>query len=226
MPSEATEMYLLTIFRLTDGAASASVKDIAQRLEVHHSSAYEKVRRLSDQGYVTHHESEGGVVLTPVGRRIAVNLMRKHRLLKAFLVQMAGYQLDEVYDEACRLEHAISDRLADRLEAMLGYPEVDPHGYPIPAKDGAIPEVHYRSLNDYPAGSTVIVRRIDALNQEKLKYLNELGLVPGSTVTVETIAPFDGPLTLRLGSRQVVIAPSLAQEIDVSRQQESPAAGS
>lgn len=214
MLSESTEMYLISIYRLTVTETEASISDIARLMGVHHSSASEKIKFLSDKGYVQH-ELHGGVSLSDEGRRIAVNVLRKHRLIKTFLVNKAGYSIDDVYDEACRLEHAISDRLADALEVMLDYPDVDPHGYPIPAQDGSIADVHYQTLNDFAPGDKLIVRRVNALDQEKLTYLRQLGLVPDTAVHIERIEPFDGPLILKVGEATIAIAPSLAQEIEV-----------
>lgn len=217
MLSESTEMYLITVYRLTDERPFASIAEVANMLGIKHSSTSEKVKRLAEQGYLVHDPREG-VALTDEGRRIAVNVLRKHRLIKTFMVNMAGYSIDEVYAEACRLEHAITDRFADSLEKLLGYPEVDPHGYPIPTRDGSVAVLTYATLNDFSPGETVVVRRIEALNQEKLSYLRELGLIPGTEVTILSIAPFDGPLMLRVANRPeaVPIAPSLAQEVEVS----------
>ncbi|GIL08716.1 MAG: iron-dependent repressor [Chloroflexota bacterium] len=218
MLSESTEMYLITVYRLTDGGRPfALITELANMLGIKHSSASEKVKRLTEQGYLLHDQREG-VALTDEGRRIAISVLRKHRLIKTYMVNLGGYSLDEVYDEACRLEHAITDRFADSLERLLNYPEVDPHGYPIPTRDGQIAQLSYASLNDFSPGDVVIVRRIEALNQEKLTYLRELGLVPGAAVTIVSIAPFDGPLMLRVADRPnpIHIAPSLAQEVEVS----------
>ncbi len=215
MLSESTEMYLITIYRLTTKSEHASVGEIADIRGIHHSSVSEKIRRMEEQNYVTYN-ARNGVSLTEEGRRIAVSVLRKHRLIKTFLVKMADYPIDEVYDEACRLEHAISDRLADSLEQMLGNPEVDPHGYPIPSHDGTIRDLHYHTLNDYHPGDAVVVRRVNALNHDKLSYLKDLGLIPGAVVQINAIAPFDGPLTLTVGDKVVVVAPSLAQEVEVS----------
>lgn len=217
MLTESTEMHLITIYRLTeDGSAGrASVGDIAKLLGLHHSSVSEKVRRLEEDGFITY-EAHEGAALTSEGRRIAINVLRKHRIIKVFLVNLAEYPIDEVYDEACKLEHVITDRLADSLEKLLNYPEVDPHGYPIPKKDGTVAVTQYQTLNDFMPGDAVIVRRIESLNKEKLTYLRELGLIPDTEVTILEIAPFDGPLTIQVGARTIAIAPSLAQEIEVS----------
>jgi len=218
MLTESTEMYLITVYRLTTDATYASASDIASRLGVNISSVSEKVKRLTEQGYLAHEPREG-IQLTTEGQRVALNVLRKHRLIKSFLVNMAGYPIDEVYDEACRLEHAISDRLADSLEKLLEYPDVDPHGYPIPTRDGYVHNVTYESLNNVKVGDTVVIRRVEPLNQEKLAYLRELGLVPGARAEVLDIAPFEGPISLRLSGKIIAIAPSLAQEVEISVEQ-------
>ncbi len=213
--SESTEMYLITIYRLTDETPSTSISDIAQMLKVHHSSASEKIKHLTEEGFVVH-KPHGAVNLTDSGRTIALSVLRKHRLMKTFLVQMADYGLDEVYDEACRLEHAISERLADALERMLNYPKVDPHGYPIPSRDGQVAELHFDTLDRFQPGDRLVVRRVNALDHAKLSYLQRLGLVPGATLHIERIEPFDGPMILALADATVAIAPTLAAEIEVT----------
>lgn len=213
--SESTEMYLITIFRLVDKRTEVHVTDIAEMLNLHHSSVSEKIKRLREQGYVDNNESS--IYLTESGKQIAINVLRKHRLIKAFLVNMIDYPIDEVYDEACRLEHVISERLTDGLEKLLDYPDVDPHGYPIPRPDGTIHAIQYKTLNDLTIGDQAVVRRVDALQHEKLSYLKQLGLVPGTRITITAIEPFDGPLLLDVGQKTVAIAPSLAQEIEVDR---------
>ncbi len=214
MATESTEMYLITIYRLTLKAMYASTSDIAATLDVSLPSVSEKVRRLAEQGYV-YHEWRQGVSLTARGREVALNVLRKHRLAATFLVQMAGYLLDEVYEEACRLEHVMSDRLADRLEELLGYPRVDPYGYPIPGKDGTIAMEHYPTLACVSAGATVVVQRINDLDQARLRYISELGLVPNAQVEVLEVAPFEGPLVLKIDDRTVAIAYAIACEIEV-----------
>lgn len=213
MPSESTEMYLITAFRLSEKRPQTHINDMASALGLHHSSVSEKVKRLVEHGYIDY-EADQGVSLTSEGRRIAVNVLRKHRLIKTFLVNMAGYPIDEVYDEACKLEHVISERLTNSLEKLLGFPESDPHGYPIPSHDGHIVDTHYRTLNDFGPGEQAIIKRVDALQQDKLSYLRELGLLPGTQVLITGVEPFDGPIMLDVGGRTVPIAPSLAQEIE------------
>ncbi len=215
MQTESTEMYLITIYRLTRKAPYAFTKDIATMLGISLPSVSEQLKRLDQRGYLIHKWREGAA-LTEAGERIAINVLRKHRLVETFLVKMAGYTLDEVHAEACQIEHAISGRLADRLEAMLGHPQVDPHGHPIPTKEGTVADLDHQSLAEASPGETVMVRQVSDWDQEQLRYLRELGLVPGTKVVVLEIAPFDGPLTLKVGEKTIAIARTLAQEIGVA----------
>jgi len=215
MRTEATEMYLITVYRLTRLVPRASTKDIATLLNISQPSVSEQLKRLTQQGYLNYQWREGAT-LTGKGEHIAINVLRKHRLLETFLVQMAGYELDEVHEEACDMEHAISDRFADRLEVMLGHPSVDPHGHPIPSKAGEVTELVFSPLADTTPGQTVTIRQVSDWETEELRYLRQLGLMPGIEVTVSTIAPFDGPLTLDVDGQNVALARDLAQKIGVS----------
>ena len=215
MHTEATEMYLITVYRLTRSAPRASTKDMATLLNISQPSVSEQLKRLTQQGYLNYQWREGAT-LTEKGERIAINVLRKHRLLETFLAQMAGYELDEIHAEACDMEHAISNRLADRLDEMLGHPPVDPHGHPIPSKTGEVAELTYPALADVAPSQTVTIRQVSDWEQEELHYLRQLGLMPGIEVTVSTIAPFDGPLTLDVDGQSVAIARDIARKIGVS----------
>jgi DtxR family Mn-dependent transcriptional regulator len=215
MQTESTEMYLITVYRLTRNAPSASTSDIAAMLGISQPSVSEQIKRLARRGYLDHEWREGAT-LTPEGQKIAVNVLRKHRLLETFLVEMAGYALDEIHDEACRMEHAISDRLADRLEAMLGYPKADPHGHPIPTKAGSVTVLEYPSLAEVKPGERAVIRQVSDWDGAQLSYLVSLGLVPGMAVMVVEQAPFEGPLTLKVGQEMVALAREMAAGIGVS----------
>ena len=172
MLTESTEMYLITVYRLTRDRPFASNSDIATSLGISLSSASEKIKRLALDGFLVH-ESHEGTALTDKGRQIALNVVRKHRLIESFMVTMAGYHIDEVHEEACRLEHAISDRLADALETLLGYPQVDPHGHPIPDKTGDIMAQDYLPLNEVPPGEIVTIARVEDLAVVQVEELSD-----------------------------------------------------
>jgi DtxR family Mn-dependent transcriptional regulator len=156
------------------------------------------VKRLSEQGLLEHVPYKG-VQLTAEGRRAALRMVRRHRLIEAYLVEFLGFSWDAVHEEAERLEHAVSDTLVDRMAAALGHPTVDPHGDPIPDVDGSIHEHELTPLAETPVGEAVEVRRVFHGDPERLRYLAALGLRPGATVTIVERQPFDGPVTVQVG---------------------------
>ncbi|MCD4672517.1 MAG: metal-dependent transcriptional regulator [Anaerolineaceae bacterium] len=219
MLSESTEMYLKEVYRLTQRESYASTSKLAAALGVSPASVSEKIKSLANQGYLIHEWREG-VVLTPEGKKVALNILRKHRLVSMFLVEKVGYQIDEICEEACSLEHAVSDRLVNRFEEILGFPSVDPLGNPIPDRSGRIKPRHYRMLSEISVGKTVVVQALETVDSKRLKYLRKLGLVPGSEVMIHDVAPFEGPLTVMVGKKKVAIAPALAAIVGVSNGRE------
>ncbi len=162
--------------------------------------------------YQKHH----GVTLTEEGRQRALEVIRHHRLVEAFLHQTLGLPWDRVHAEAERIEHAISEDLEDRIAAHLGYPLVDPHGGPIPAKDGTLPERPTSRLSDLPAGEAAVISWVPDEDPALLRYLAELGLVPGATVTVIDREPFDGPVYLKVGSAgRRPVSPAVCDQVFV-----------
>jgi DtxR family Mn-dependent transcriptional regulator len=173
------------------------------------------VRRLADQGLLAY-ERYHGVKLTESGRRAALRTLRRHRVIEAYLAEALGYQWDRVHEEAERLEHAASDELVDRMAATIGEPEVDPHGAPIPTKDGSVDETEYKSLADLAVGASGVVVRVADEDPEMLRYLGELSILPGKRVTVKSRAPYDGPITLGAGRHEMSIGPMLAAHVLVA----------
>jgi DtxR family transcriptional regulator, Mn-dependent transcriptional regulator len=214
MLSESTEMYLITVYRLTTRQAETTIRELADQLGVALSSASEKVRLLTEQGYLEHPWREG-VSLTESGQRIAMHVLRKNRLAITFLVQVMGYPLDEALEDACDLEHAMSERMVERLDALLGHPSVDACGLPIPASDGTIAHRPVPHLLDVPAGSAATVCRLEALEPERLKYLQSIGVRPGVEVMVTDIMPFEGPLMIAIGESTIAMGRSLAADVGV-----------
>jgi DtxR family Mn-dependent transcriptional regulator len=156
------------------------------------------------------------VQLTETGRRAALRMVRRHRLIEAYLVQFLGYSWDTVHAEAERLEHAVSDTLVERMAAALGHPVVDPHGDPIPGADGSIHEAACTPLADADIGETVEIRRVDESEPERLRYLAVLGLVPGVVLTVLDRQPFGGPVTVEAAGERHSIGAELAQVVLVA----------
>jgi DtxR family transcriptional regulator, Mn-dependent transcriptional regulator len=192
------EDYLKAIYELEQASGMAATNDIARRLDVAPPSASWMVRRLADQGLLEY-ERYRGARLTQPGQRAALRVVRRHRVIETYLVRRLGYPWDKVHAEAERLEHAASDELIDRMAAMLDEPTVDPHGAPIPTRDGTIVEKRYGSLVDLADGERAHVVGVSDEDPARLRYLGELGLVPGAVVVVVSRAPFDGPITIKVG---------------------------
>ena len=209
------EDYLKAIYAIGGGSGAAATNDIAQRLDLAPASVSGMVRRLADQGLLAY-ERYHGVKLTESGRRAALRTLRRHRVIEAYLAQALGYEWDRVHEEAERLEHAASDELVDRMAATIGEPEVDPHGAPIPTRDGSVDETVYRSLAELEVGSTGVVVRVSDEDAEMLRYLAELGIVPGKRLSVKAHAPFDGPITLNVSRQELSIGPALAAQVMVA----------
>lgn len=206
------EDYLKAIYTIGKGTGAAATNEIAQRLALAPASVSGMVRRLADQGLLAY-ERYHGVKLTETGRRAALRTLRRHRVIEAYLAQALGYPWDRVHAEAERLEHAASDELVDRMAATMGEPEVDPHGAPIPTRDGAVDETEYTSLADLAVDMPGIIMRVTDEDPAMLRYLAELSVVPGKRVTVKSRAPYGGPITLAVGRQEISVGPALAAHV-------------
>jgi DtxR family Mn-dependent transcriptional regulator len=202
--------YLKAIYTLVLQGADASNSDLAATLGVAPASATAMVRRLAEAGLVEHTRYQG-VRLTPAGEQAALEIVRHHRLIELFLHDILDLPWDQVHEEADRLEHAISEEVEEAIARKLGYPTLDPHGDPIPAKDGSRVEVSSTPLTSQPLGAVVRLQRVHTQDSDRLRYLGSLGLYPGACITVLARSPFDGPLTLDIDGRREVLAHDLAQ---------------
>ena len=200
-----TEDYLKAIYDLERSGNAAGTNEIAAQLAIAPASVSGMVRRLAEQGLIEH-ERYHGVRLTDAGRRAALRTLRRHRIIEAYLTHALGYPWDRVHDEAERLEHAASDELIDRMAAAIGEPAHDPHGAPIPTREGSVDEPRLPSIDELSVGARARVRRVSDRDGDRLRYLAELGVTPGAAVEVMERAPFDGPIILRLedGSQRSV----------------------
>jgi DtxR family transcriptional regulator, Mn-dependent transcriptional regulator len=210
--TRSVEDYLKAIYRLSPEGRPASTSDIAHLLDLSAPSVSGMVKRLSELGLLEHIPYKG-VQLTDAGRRAALRMVRRHRLIEAYLVEFLGYGWDTVHAEAERLEHAVSDTLVERMAAALGHPAVDPHGDPIPAADGSIHEPASTALSDVGVGATVEIRRVDEGDPERLRYLAALGLVPGVILTLVDRQPFGGPVTVESAGVRHIIGAELAHVV-------------
>ncbi len=206
------EDYLKAVYELERAGEPAATTDLAGRLGVAPASVTGMVRRLARQGLLTHQRYRG-VRLTSDGRQAALRTIRRHRVIESYLVRALGYGWDEVDVEAERLEHAASDEFVNRMAAAIGEPTSDPHGAPIPSREGAVREARYRTLADLAAGATAEVMQVSDDDPELLRYLANLAIRPGSTVRVAERAPFGGPITLEVGDLRRAVGPALAERV-------------
>ena len=206
------EDYLKAIYELETRLGTAVTSDVADALDVAPASATGMIRRLAAQGYLDHIPYRG-VQLTDAGRRAALRTIRRHRILESYLTGVLGYPWDLVHDEAERLEHAASDALIERMAVALGNPTQDPHGAPIPTAEGTVDERPRRTIADLAVGERARMVRVSDRDGSLLRYLAEIALQPGVEVELITRAPFDGPLTLRIGSNELMVGPSLAGQV-------------
>src|SRR5919108_410297 len=196
MISPTVEDYLKTIYKLQKQDGKVSTSAIAQRLGVSNATVTGMVKKLAQKKFLKH-ISYHGVVLTIKGEKEAIKVIRRHRLVELFLKEVLGLPWDKVHAEAERLEHYISDEILDRIDHILGYPKTDPHGDPIPTKSGDIERVEQNTLADINVGRTVVINSVSDADPNKLRFMVELGLVPGVSISIKSKAPFEGDLSLK-----------------------------
>ena len=211
------EDYLKAIYELERSGEPAETNAIARLLNIAPASVSGMMRRLSEQGLITH-ERYYGARLTAGGRRAALKTLRRHRVIEAYLTSALGYSWDRVHDEAERLEHAASDELIDRMAEAIGDPATDPHGAPIPTRDGTLRERAFVPIATLEPGQTATVGAVPDTNAERLRYLAELGITPGVRVAVVAKEPFGGPIALRVRNTSRTIGPELAEQIMVKKE--------
>jgi DtxR family Mn-dependent transcriptional regulator len=212
--TRAQEDYLKALYHLHGDVRSVPTRDLAQRLGISSPSVSEMVNRLSAQGLVEH-DRYRGQQLTREGRKVALELVRHHRLLEMFLVQVLGYSWDEVHEEAERLEHVISERLEQRIFELLGRPELDPHGHAIPSRTGKVRATSERALSDCRAGEKVVVHDVSDEDPRRLRELERRGLRPGTRLEVVAASEYEGPIEVRIKGRRLSIPLGLARAMFV-----------
>jgi DtxR family transcriptional regulator, Mn-dependent transcriptional regulator len=213
MVSESAQDYLKAIWKL-QRSDEMSTTALAEALGVSPASATAMLKKLATLGLVVH-ERYHGATLTPAGERMALEVVRHHRLLELYLMEALGLSWDQVHEEAERLEHHLSDELEARIDRALGFPTRDPHGDPIPSPELLLQSDEMVCLSDLEEGSMTVVRRVPDGDPELLRYLATLGLVPAEEVTILEQAPFDGPVTVEVRGARHAIGRSLAAQIEV-----------
>jgi DtxR family Mn-dependent transcriptional regulator len=213
--TDAIQDYLKEIYKLEAAGRRPTTSALAERLEVSAPSVTSMLKKLASLGLVEHQRYRGAT-LTNRGERLALEVIRHHRLLEQYLVKTLGLPLDAVHAEADRLEHALSEELEAQIDRTLGFPTSDPHGDPIPGPDLKIVRTETTPLSALEAGAKATVSRVPDGDGELLRYLSELKLTPGHRLEVRESAPFGGPVTVRVAGSDHAISRELAALIDVA----------
>jgi DtxR family Mn-dependent transcriptional regulator len=216
--SEVVEEYLEGIYRLQEKSGVARTSDIVKALQVVPGTVTNTVERLEKEGMLRH-EPYRGVRLTDRGRRIALDVIRRHRISERLLTDFVHIDWDKVHDAACRLEHGITTDVIKKLEKALGHPKTCPHGNPIPTACGGIVEEKSEPLSTLNSEERGVVVKIRDETPEVLKYIATLGLLPGASIEIIEKAPFDGPVTIKVGGANHALSLSMASNIWVKRKQ-------
>ena len=213
--TDAIQDYVKEIYMLESAGSRVSTSALAARLGVSPPSATAMVKKLASLGLVKH-ERYHGARLTRKGEKVALEVIRHHRLLEQYLSQTLGLPIDALHDEADRLEHALSEELEAHIDRSLGYPTHDPHGDPIPGPDLKLVVSQAMPLSALEPGAKATVSRVPDGDGDLLRYLSELKLTPGRRIEVREAAPFEGPLTVRVAGTDHAISRELAARIAVS----------
>jgi DtxR family Mn-dependent transcriptional regulator len=217
MISPTIEDYLKTIYKLQKRQERVTTSAIAEKLALSNATVTVMIKKLAKEKLLKH-ISYHGVVLNEKGEKIALKVIRRHRLVELFLKEVLGLDWDKVHIEAERLEHFISDEILDRMDHVLGYPKTDPHGDPIPTGEGEIEETEEnRSLADIEAGRTVVISSVSDGDPEKLRFMAELGLFPKVKVSIRDKSPFEGDLFIEVGSSEHRLPMDVARSIYVTQ---------
>lgn len=215
MITQAIQDYLKIIFKLASFEKPVNTNSIADRLQISQASVTGMIKKLSDLKLITH-KPYYGVELTQSGRKIALEIIRHHRLLELYLAEALGYSWDMVHDEAEKLEHVISEEFEDKMAKILGNPTTDPHGAPIPSKDGKIEEQTLIPLTSAEAGQKVLVKQVSDSDPEMLRYLGEVGIYPDVELHILEKAPFGGPLLVKIGEGKHHLGGTLTDNVMIT----------
>lgn len=203
---------LKVIYAMQELGQKVSTSAVSERLGVSDATVTMLFKDFAAAGWVEHMPYRG-VRLTATGQLKAMEVIRHHRLLELYLARELGYSWDKVHAEADRLEHVISEEFEDKLDALLGYPTVDPHGDPIPSKDGTISLRKGHSLQELKEGQSALILRVHDQDAEKLRYLGQLGLYPETRIRLLERAPFGGSLRIRIGEEPNQVEHMLSAEL-------------
>ena len=216
MITQVVEDYLKAICDMESSQEKVTTSALAATMEVSQASVSDMLKKLRGMGLIDHAPYRR-VKLTSQGEKIALEVVRHHRLIESYLMEAMGLSWDKVHDEAEKWEHVLSEELEDKMAEMLGHPTTDPHGAPIPSKDGTVVSEEYPRLSELEEGEGAVIRHVSDREPEKLRYFADRGMYPEAEVEVTAVEPFNGPVTVRVGEVDHVIGHEIASEIFVSR---------
>ena len=215
MQNISKEDYLGIIYKYKDESGEAKANVIAEKLNVSNSAVTDMLRKLSKDKYIKYQPYKG-IKLTAAGEEYARNIVRRHRIWEVFLNQIVGVPWDKVHDEAHNLEHSASDELINRMEEMLNFPEFDPHGDPIPGKDGTFPiQKQTVSLSKLKKGDTGIVIRVNDFDNDFLNYLSQIGVDLRKEISIKDVLEFDHSMLVSINKKNINISNTIATNIFV-----------
>lgn len=215
MLGPAVQDYLKAIYKITSADHRCTPSLLAERMGVSPAAITKMAKRLQELKLVNYTRSQD-LTLTPAGEKIALEIIRHHRLLEVYLKEALGYTWDQVHSEAEKLEHVISEEFEEKIDRLLGYPTRDPHGDPIPTRDGHVERVRHATLAEMEPGQEGVVSRVSDADPAMLRYLGDLGLYPDTEVDMLEKEPFGGPLRVRVAGTERAIGAELARSVFVS----------
>ena len=214
MITDIVEDYLATIYRVTSENQKSTTTIIADKMQVSRGTVTSMFKKLAKSELITHVLYKG-VSLTPTGEKIALEIIRHHRLIELYLQNSMGVPWDKVHEEADKLEHILSEEIEDRIDELLNNPTNDPHGAPIPTKDGHVSNDIFRRLSQAKKGEKLIIKRVDEEDSEKLVYLADKGLYPNTALKVTNVEPFNGPITIEIDNSEIIVGNKIADSVFV-----------
>ncbi len=215
MYTESIENYLKAVYEIQKERGKVSTNALSEKLGVAPASVTSMMKKLSEKKLITHKRYQG-VHLTHAGQKIALEVIRHHRLIELYLAEALGVPWDQVHEEAEKWEHILSEDLEDRMDAALGHPTRDPHGSPIPTRDGKIVELDSIPLADLAPGQSGVVAEVSDHDPKLLRYVGKMGLYPSTDVKVVSVEPFSGPITVKVGDTRHVLGAEAAQYVFIT----------
>jgi len=215
MQSFTEENYLKIIYHLAENTNNVQTNAIAEQMQTKPASVTDMIKKLADKGFVDYVKYQG-VTMTEKGRNAAIDIVRKHRLWEVFLVDKLNFKWDEVHDVAEELEHIKSTALIERLDEFLGFPKSDPHGDPIPDKNGRFAKTHFTKLIELKIGDSGTITGVSQHSSAFLKHLEKLGLTLGKQIQINDVTDFDGSVEIVISDKQINISREVAKHILIS----------